>query len=193
MPKASLLLLIFLLSHSFLIFGQTPTSVLESPESWTGEIIPFPIDFAPGIALKGIEELRFAPGWSDSTSEAFWTYAFVWYVEPGPKLTEQLLTSYFDQYYDGLMQAVLTENKLDSIKPDPTLSLFLKTDKGFKGKMRVFDSFFTRDYFTLYIRVREAYCPEEEKQLISCHISPQPFEDKIWEAFGQIKAKVSCQ
>lgn len=34
---------------------------LEADSSWGSEIIPFPVDWAPGMTLTGYEELLFAP------------------------------------------------------------------------------------------------------------------------------------
>jgi len=51
--------------------------VLSAPENWKSELIPFPRSFAPSIDFIGFEDLRFSPGWSDSTSQEFWAYTFI--------------------------------------------------------------------------------------------------------------------
>jgi hypothetical protein len=55
-----------------------PAYKLITPDGWTVERLPFPIEFAPQIPYKGVEELRFAPGWGDIKSDEHWTYAFLW-------------------------------------------------------------------------------------------------------------------
>ena len=53
--------------------AQVPKTVLDAPEGWRAEIIDFPLSFAPEIDLTGFEDIRFSPGWADSTSIDFWT------------------------------------------------------------------------------------------------------------------------
>lgn len=195
MLKKTMLFLMLFLASILPVFGQEKETVLTSPDTWQSEIIPFPISFAPEIDLKGFEDLRFAPGWADSTSQEFWTYTFVWYVEEKSAMTEAILTEYFNYYYDGLM-GVNRINKADTanlVKLDKTLCLFIKTDEGFSGKMRVFDNFFTKDYLILNIKVKESFCPEMKKHIISCDISPKSFDHLVWEIFEEVKIKVDCK
>lgn len=194
MKKKSLaLLLLITMVHTF-SFAQETESVLSAPGNWKGEIIPFPINFAPDIDLVGIEDLKFAPSWRDSSSQEFWTYTFVWYVDIGPAMSESKLTEYFNYYYDGLM-GIDYKNKADSTglkQLDKTLCLFVKTEEGFTGKMRVYDNFFTKDYMTLNVKVKESFCNSSNKQVIFCDISPQSFDHKVWDLFDEVKLKEDC-
>jgi hypothetical protein len=194
MHKKSILIIVLLLTLSVISFGQEAETVLSAPESWQREIILFPLGFAQEIDFVGFEDLRFAPSWSDSTNQSFWTYMFVWYVERTSPMTETILTEYFNLYYDGLM-GVNHNNKEDTAKAnqlDKTICLFIKTNEGFTGKMRTYDRFFTKDYITLNIKVEESFCLETNKQIIRCDISPKPFDHKIWEVFDDVKLIVEC-
>ena len=62
---------------SFTLLAQEFEIKQSAPDNWRKEIIEFPLDFAPEINLSGYEEILFAPGWSDSDAEDFWTYYFV--------------------------------------------------------------------------------------------------------------------
>lgn len=191
--KTILFVILFLVSYVY-SFGQEHKSVLSAPDNWQNEIIPFPLGFAQEIDLVGFEDLRFAPSWSDSTNQNFWTYCFVWYVETGPAMTETILTEYFNLYYDGLM-GVDDNNKADTAKAnqlDKTICLFVKTEEGFVGKMRVYDRFFTKDYVMLNIKVKESFCPETNKQIVFCDISPKSFDHKVWEIFDDVKLIADC-
>lgn len=193
-PKTIFSILLFAFCTSFTL-AQEPESVLTAPDTWQSEIIPFPIGFAREIEYKGFEELRFSPGWSDMTSQEFWTYMFVWYIEQDEPLTEQKLTESFNLYYDGLMNIDIN-NQNDSTglnQLDKTICLFIKTEAGFSGKMRVFDRFFTKKYIVLNIQVREMFCSRMKKQIISCEISPQAFDHEVWKIFDQVKLKVNCE
>ena len=175
-------------------FAQDETSVLTAPEGWRSEIIPFPLSFAPEIEFEGIEEIQFAPGWSDPESVEFWAYSFVWYIEKELPMTEQLLTESFNYYYDGLMTAV-AENQKDSVPApqfDDALCLFVKTENGFTGKMRVFDAFFLKDYITLNIKVRESFCLPTDKQIVIFDISPKSLDDELWRIFDNVNLNAPC-
>jgi hypothetical protein len=197
MKKNKILTLLLLLFIPFLGISQSQgdsiLTVLEAPENWQSEIIPFPLGFAPDIDFVGFEDLRFSPGWSDSTSQNFWTYMFVWYIEKNSSLTESKLTELFNSYYDGLMGVDINNaDSTNSNKLDKTFCLFIKTNEGFKGKMRVYDRFFTKDYLSLNIKIKESSCPKTNKQIIQCEISPKAFDDSSWEIFDNVKLKVKC-
>lgn len=194
MYKKSVLALILLIISFVISFGQEKETILSAPNNWKSEIIPFPLGFAQDIDFVGFEDLRFAPSWSDSTSENYWTYMFVWYIEKDAVMTESKLTTYFNSYYDGLMgvnlinkEGVINPNKLDK-----TICLFVKTNDGFTGKMRVYDKFFSKDYMILNIKVRESFCPKTNKQIILCEISQKAFDHKVWEIFNEVKLTVNC-
>ncbi len=193
---------IFVLTIAILIFAthsiinaEEHETVLSAPDNWQSEILPFPLGFAQDIDLVGFEDLRFAPGWSDSTSQEFWAYMFVWHVEKNSAMTEEILTKYFNSYYDGLMN-IDHNNKIDSLKTnqlDKTICLFVKTPDGFSGKMRVYDRFFTKDYLTLNIKVKESICPKTDKQIIWCDISPKNFSHEVWGIFDNVKLIIECE
>ena len=194
MYKKSVLVLIIFTISSVITFGQEKETVLSAPDNWKSEIIPFPLGFAPSIDFVGFEDLRFSPEWKDSTSQQFWTYTFVWYIEKDSAMTEGKLTEYFNSYYDGLM-GVDFHNQKDSTKSnqlDKTLCLFVKTNEGFVGKMRVYDRFFTKDYMTLNIIVKESFCPETNKQIILCDISPKALDHEVWGIFDDVELNVAC-
>ncbi len=195
MHKKSVLALLLFTISVVTSFGQEKETVLSAPENWKSEIIPFPLGFARDIDLVGFEDLRFAPNWSDASSENFWTYMFVWYVEKDDPMTETKLTTYFKSYYDGLMGVNSKNNKegaVNSNKLDETICLFVKTNEGFTGKMRVYDRFFSKDYMILNIKVRESFCPKTNKQIVLCEISQKAFDHKVWEIFKDVKLKVNC-
>jgi len=190
--KSSFIKIVLLISA--IALGQQENSILTAPDNWRSEVIPFPLSFAPDIDFVGFEEIRFAPGWSDSSSEEFWTYSFVWYIEGASPLTERSLTEAMNLYYDGLMSAV-AKNQPEIEEPitiAKTLSLFIKTDEGFIGKMNVFDAFFTKNRIALNIKVNESFCDRTNKKVVLFDIAPKPFDDEIWKNFNNIKVNVDC-
>lgn len=69
---------------------------------WKGERIELPPGFAPAMTLKGIEEIRFAPGMFDPKAESFFTYAFVFSVPRTQELTSEVIKREMLAYYRGL-------------------------------------------------------------------------------------------
>ncbi len=53
------------------------TEKLTFNTTWRGERIELPPRFAPTMTLKGIEEIRFAPGMFKAESDWFFSYVFV--------------------------------------------------------------------------------------------------------------------
>src|SRR4030095_5077344 len=73
------------------------------PDNWQEEHIQFPISFAPQIPYSGVEELRFAPGWAVSTSDEYWSYTFLWWLEGKPSIDKDSLQKNLTFYYSGLL------------------------------------------------------------------------------------------
>ncbi len=194
MIKNISLLLALIFTSQIALLAQDHESVLNAPDNWVSEIIPFPIDFAPEIDFVGIEELRFAPGWSDSTSQEFWSYMFVWHIdEYGPMNTEKL-TTYFQSYYDGLMDIDI-RNSWDHEGAEileKAHCSFKATTDGFAGEMYLYDAFFKHEYFRLYIHVTDSICPKTKKQVITCEVSPHPFDHPVWAIFEAVTLKENC-
>src|SRR5262249_24546269 len=67
---------------------------------------PFPLDFAPGVAHSGVEELRFAPGFIDPAAPGYWSYAFVWRTADPAPLDAAALGAELTAYFRGLIDAV---------------------------------------------------------------------------------------
>ena len=76
------------------------------PPGWRTEVIPFPLDFAPTLAHRGVEELRFPPGFMDPASPARWSYVFAWRLDDAAALTPDALAGELTAYFDGLVHAV---------------------------------------------------------------------------------------
>ena len=58
-----------LLMSAALVRTDEPTFKLAAPEGWSGETISLPPGFAPDMALKGAEHIRFAPGMMKPASD----------------------------------------------------------------------------------------------------------------------------
>ena len=76
------------------------------PAGFRGETIPFPLDFAPAVAHRGVEELRFAPGFFDPAAPGYWSYAFIWRTDDAAAMDAAALAGELTAYFRGLIDAV---------------------------------------------------------------------------------------
>jgi hypothetical protein len=82
------------------------------PAGWRSEIIPFPLEFAPALAHRGKEEIRFPPGFFDPAAGDDWSYAFVWRLDDPARLDAAALGAELTAYFRGLVAAVDTDHKI---------------------------------------------------------------------------------
>src|SRR5579864_6392335 len=91
-----------LMSGIPLVADELNSVKLAAPKGWGGETIELPPKFAPDMKLKGSEHIRFAPGMMKPESDSFFSYAFVFELQPEPVLAEDVLQDEFLKYYRGL-------------------------------------------------------------------------------------------
>ncbi|MHA4893016.1 hypothetical protein, partial [Enterococcus faecium] len=75
---------------------------LNFPKGWDIERFLIPIAFAPEISYKGVEDIRFTPGWGKVQTDEYWTYAFLWYLDGKVKTNEKIIEDNLKAYYTGL-------------------------------------------------------------------------------------------
>jgi hypothetical protein len=113
----------------------------DLPTGWRDEVIPFPLDFAPSLAHRGYEELRFPPGFFDPASGEYWSYAFVWRTDDAAELDAPALAAELTAYFRGLIAAVDEKGR---IKDRDTIKATAKLDGDrFVLHAHVFDAFKT--------------------------------------------------
>jgi len=171
--------------------AQEEESLLSAPDNWLSERLEFPLSFAPSIDLVGWEDLKFAPTWSDSTSQKFWTYTFVWYNEKAVDLSEEYLSHNMEIYFDGLM-GIDAKGKETSDGPEKTICIFMNTSDGFLGKLRTHDAFFTKKELTLYVKVKEIFCADTFRQFVLFELSPKGFSDETRKLFDAVSLNDDC-
>lgn len=174
------------------LFGQHDSKILEAPEDWGSEQFLMPPGFAPDIEFQGIEDIRFSPGWNDSTSVQFWAYVFVWQVEYTGEISEKILEHSLNLYYDGLMGTDSAGANREYMSTGTTSS-FQLVDGVFLGEVEVFDRFFSKQSITLYIRVTDEYCEEKNKQNIRFDIATIDFSNlHFWTTFDDVTIAELC-
>jgi hypothetical protein len=149
------------------------------PPGWKKETIPFPLDFAPELPYRGLEELRFMPGFFDPNSRGWWSYAFVWWIEGQPKLDTALLTSNMRAYFIGLARAV-AEGKFPVDPSTFQVSLVPGEAQTFNGTLHVLDAFKTHKDIDLLARIRITECGDHTAVMAA--IAPPPWTPEKAEA-----------
>lgn len=153
---------------------------------WGKEMFQMPLRFAPEIALKGIEDARFPPGWATEDSDEFWTYVFAWNVNYTEEVTEAMLAENIRLYFEGLM----SRGKGDL---DPTtVAEFNRVGEAdgmdlFEGKVSFVDNFQTKGYFSLNIRTESLACPDQGKAVIVFRFSPKQFDHAVWDKVDEVR------
>lgn len=165
--------------------ADTKTLYQQAPADWRSEVIPFPLGFAPDIPLKGVEELRFAPGMFKVEAEDYFTYSFLWWLDGKTSLTAEQIQAYLLDYFAGLYKAV---SKTES-KDTSAFSVTVRTSKAdawiadasqfFQGTASWVDPFVTEKPLKLTIHIAQWYCQDHTAYFFL--LSPQTEDHAIWD------------
>jgi len=167
---------------------------LPVPRAYTVERFLIPISFAPSIKYKGVEDIRFTPGWANSKTHDYWTYAFLWWLDGNVEMDSVTLANNLKAYYTGLAKA----NNVPADKQLPVKTSFkeVKTGKGdlktFTGTIEMVD-YMTKEPLTLYAMVHLRRCNEENKTVVFHKISPKPFTHSNWATLEELWMQFNCK
>ncbi|HMJ21129.1 MAG TPA: PDZ domain-containing protein [Terriglobales bacterium] len=75
----------------------------------------FPLPWSPALALKGFEDLYFAPGFDDLDSPEYHSYLFLWWLDGKQEITAAELQSDMVIYFRGLAEQ---RGRNNNFKPD---------------------------------------------------------------------------
>lgn len=170
---------------------------LDAPKDWDIERFLIPIGFAPSIPYKGIEDIRFTPGWSKKETNEYWSYAFLWYLDGTPKFDSKTLEKNLITYYTGLFNINTDKTKIDTTNLLQVTASIEKivTDKGdlntFQGTVNMND-YMTKLPISINLRIHIKSCDGQKKTFVFYEISPQPFTDNVWNSLHQLWVSFKC-
>ena len=169
---------------------------LSFPAGWDVERFLIPIEFAPQISYKGVEDIRFTPGWGNVKSNEYWTYAFLWYLNGTPKINKKIIENNLMAYYTGLVGRNIKPRKIPADKIIPTKT-FVKQVTTYKGDRKTFNGtiemldYMEQKPITLNCIIHLMPYKEKNKTFIFYELSPQPFShsillslNELWAGFG---------
>lgn len=164
------------------------------PARWKQETLPFPLEFAPAIARKGREELRFMPGFFTPGAPDFWSYDFVWWLEDAPAFDGPGLSAALLEYFRGLAQTV-GQGKYVFDPQHFRAELVLQgsgAERVVCGDVQSYDPFATGAQLTLHVEARLLRCPREGRNALLFLVSPKPKDDPVWAELRSCAAGWRC-
>ena len=169
---------------------------LSIPDGWTTEHFSLPPEFAPQITFKGVEDIRFAPGWGDSKSDEHWTYSFLWWLEGSPKIDAAILQASLKPYYEGLVSRNITSVPANKIVPTDATVKKLTTAPGdgatFNATVNMLD-YHTQQPMTLNCLIHVKECKDQEHTAIYFELSPKPLGHPVWKKMNLIGDSFGCK
>ena len=185
-----------LLAASFAATQEAPAVPfhMPQPDGWRTETIPFPLEFAPDLDYKGIEELRFAPGMFNAEAEDFGSYAFVWWLPEETQISAIRLEKDLKTYFRGLATAVAADREFDPGNPKHDVQIRRQSEEPevYVGFVQTFDSFVTRDAAFLMLKGVVRHCTSSQRVAVLFTLSPQPESHPIWKDLDTIQDGFRC-
>jgi hypothetical protein len=161
-----------------------------TPEQWKSETIPFPLDFAPSLPYRGVEELRFAPHFFDPKAETYFSYSFAWLLDGAPdaqSFSAEHLAQDLAVYFKGLAHAV------DAARFDPhahDARLEIANDGHYRGRVTTVDAF--GDGHALALNVDGEIFTCGPRRVVLFSLSPQPEGGGAWASLLEQRRTFQC-
>jgi hypothetical protein len=158
-----------------------------TPKNWSAETFPFPLFFAPELAHRGVEELRFTPGYGDPNDATYFSYSFAWMLDDAPSLTPETLGGELTLYFSGLA------HRFDPTHFDPyahAARIDVEPDGRFLGTVNTVDPFNESHPIALRIHAEATTCGEHA--LVVFSLSPRPAGDPTWALLDEQRSTLRC-
>lgn len=171
---------------------------LPIPKDWTIERFLLPPFFAPSIQYKGVEDIRFTPGWGKPDNQEYWTYAFLWFVDDVPFVNKDSIQNHLEAYYTGLIKINTDSIKHRNEKPVPVTAK-LNSEKALPGDLAQFTGtihmldFLSRQPITLHCKIHVKLCSDTKKTILFFELSPKTFENAVWSSLDQLWVEFKCK
>jgi hypothetical protein len=166
------------------------------PAGWRKETIPFPLEFAPDLKHKGVEELRFGPGFSHPAEADFWSYDFVWRLDDDSAVDEKSLAGELTAYFRGLNMTVAGKKYGFDPKRFTASVSAVPSPEGsaeFRARVESYDAFATGKPIVLNVEATRETCPDGKRRFVAFAISPQAEDAPVWTSLREEKASFRCR
>ena len=184
--------------HIFDANTWIPPYDLLIPAGWGVERFALPPEFAPQINFKGVEDVRFSPGWGEIKSEEHWCYSFLWWIDGTQKVDAAILQTYLKSYYTGLVGRNIISRNIPSSKIVSTVAAIkkIKTGSGdvetYRGTIAILD-YHSQQPITLNCLIHVKDSKTNNHTAIYFEISPQPFTHPVWQKLNAMGDKLNIK
>jgi hypothetical protein len=170
--------------------APSPAFDWPAPTGWKSETIPFPLDFAPELAHRGTEEVRFAPHFFDAKADTYFTYSFAWVLSDERPVTPDALAAEMPVYFRGLARAVGEEKhaKYDDGAFGAHVEAVDATHA--RGTVRAVDAFGDGRALALNLDAEWTTCGARHVLLVS--LSPHTPGDATWQVLLDQRRTFRC-
>ena len=164
---------------------------LPIPQGWGVERFPVPPVFATKIPYKGIEDIRFTPGWAKVNSDEYWSYAFLWFMDGAPAVNEKVLANSLDEYYVGLVDSNLDLTKVPKGHTYKVKASLAKVksigndDETYSGSIAMFD-YMQQKPIVLNCLIHYQHFGQKSKTIVFFELSPMPLSDSVWTSLNKL-------
>jgi hypothetical protein len=171
---------------------------LDTPSNWGIERFLIPMPFAPSIHYKGVEDIRFTPGWAKKETSDYWSYVFLWYLDSAISMDAKTVEQNLSTYYTGLLHANLDTTKIKNVKITQAKVAVKQigkekgADKSFEAKVNTLD-FLTWQPLQLNFRIHMRFCKEDNKTFVFHKVSPKPFTHEVWNNLHALWLSLRCK
>ena len=168
--------------------------MLKEPADWRLETMSVPPGFAPEVKLKGSEEIRFAPGMFDNTSDTYFTCVLAIRVTDAPALGAGEIKDFLEKYYRGLSggRAQRSQAKVDPSQMQAVVNAVPAEKNRFTAKIDFFDSFSDGRKIKLNVEASIFARPAEKEASLILLVSPSAKDRAVWPTLRAIGRKAEA-
>lgn len=179
-------LFVVLASATLTLSAQSKPLLLTAPATWRFEQFSLPPEFAPAVKYKGIEELRFAPGWGNKDAPDYFTLVFGIRFDNTRSVSQADIKGYLLTYFRELCSFTVTARKLPAIDTSAiSVSIDEKptTDKSliYNVSLHMFGVFTDGSPVTLNMEIKVMEDHPGQKVYLLMIASPQPKTNAVWQ------------
>lgn len=171
---------------------------IKVPAGWKGEQITLPPSFAREMQFKGIEEARFSPGMFQEKSNTFFSYFFVFEIDPGTELTQKNIEGELLTYYQGLSSTIYKSRKkeidtsgftckLTKATPVDPQKIYPPGLTEYAATVNWTEPFVTQKPQTLNLIIQTWTDKTTGNGYLFACVSPQDMKARIWQTMRNIR------
>jgi hypothetical protein len=148
--------------------------------------------------MKGMDDLRFPPGWRDQGSDEYWSFAYLLWLDGGQPIDIPILQDNLKLYYEGLIGNAVARDHIPADKLVPVQVKLKKIategdDKEtYTGTIEMLD-YMAQKPMTLncVVHVKKS-CAGQGQIPIVFELSPKAFGQGIWEELTHMGHSFRC-